>query len=48
MIDSSWVIISKETGKPVLETYDFELLQFVNIEKYEIKTILNYLVSLNK
>lgn len=48
MIDSSWVIISKETGKAVMETYDFELLQFINIEKYEVKTILDYLFGLNK
>lgn len=48
MIDSSWVIVSKETRKAILETTNFELLQFVNIEKYEVKTILEWLCSLNK
>jgi hypothetical protein len=47
MIDASWVIVSKETGKPVFETYDFELCQFINIEKYRVVPILYWLQSLN-
>jgi hypothetical protein len=48
MIDASWVIVSKETGKPVLETYDFELCQFVNIKKYRVVPILYWLQEFNR
>ena len=48
MIDASWVIVDKVTGKAVMETYDFELCQFINIEKYRVVPILAWLQSLNK
>lgn len=48
MIDSSWVIVSKTTGKPVFETTDFELCQFVNIERYRVVPIRYWLEGLNK
>ena len=48
MIDASWVIVDKETGKAVMETYDFELCQFVNIEKYRVVPILTWLQSLSE
>ncbi len=48
MIDASWVIVEKETGKAIFETYDFELCQFINIKKYKVVPILYYLYGLNK
>lgn len=48
MIDASWVIIDRETGKAVLETFNFELVQFVNLRKYRVATILGHLQSLNR
>nr|WP_180883067.1 hypothetical protein [Mesorhizobium loti] len=47
MIDASWVIVDKVTGEPVLETTDFELCQFINIERYRVVPVLAWLVSLN-
>ncbi len=47
MIDASWVIVSKATGQPVMETYDFELCQFVNVEKYRVVPILYWLYEVN-
>lgn len=48
MIDASWMIVDKATGKVVMETYDFELCQFIKIEKYRVVPILAWLQSLNK
>lgn len=48
MVDASWVIVEKATGKAVLETYNFELCQFVNLEKFKVVPILAWLQSLNK
>lgn len=48
MIDSSWVIVDRETGRAVLETFNFELCQFINLERYKVVPILYYLQSLNR
>jgi hypothetical protein len=48
MIDASWVIENRETGKPVLETYNFELIQFINIKKYRVWTIAEWLYEVNR
>ena len=48
MIDASWVIVSKATGKAVIETRNFELCQFVNIERYRVVPIRTWLASLNR
>lgn len=48
MIDSSWIIVSRDTGKAVLETYNFEMVQFVNLDRYRVMTVLHWLQSLNK
>lgn len=46
--DASWIIVDRATGKAVLETYNFELCQFVNLAKYRVIPILAWLQSLNK
>lgn len=46
--DASWVIINRETNEAVLETYNFEILQFVNLKKYYVLPIMTYLGDLNK
>ena len=43
MIDGSWVVSDRETGKSVLETFDFETLQFINLKRYRVWTILAWL-----
>jgi len=45
---ASWVIVNKETGEPVLETYNEKMLSKLNTEKYEAIPALKYLVALNK
>lgn len=44
---ASWVVVSKDTGKAVLETYSPAVVNVVNTEKYKIIPILEYLVSIN-
>lgn len=48
MIDASWIIENKQTGKPVLETYDFEMVQFVNLDKYRVWPVLYWLYEVNR
>lgn len=44
----SWVVICKQTGKGVLETYSADVVSRINQKRYEIKTAHQYLVTLNK
>lgn len=44
---TSHVIVSRATGKPVLETWNRRLLQHVNTEKYEVVPVLEWLVRVN-
>lgn len=43
---ASWVIVSKATGKAVLETFSSDVAQAINLEKYRVVPILDWLVSL--
>lgn len=45
---NSWIIVSRDTGKPVWETYSDKLASAVNMEKYEILTAYQWLVRLNQ
>lgn len=47
MNNASWVIVDRQTGKPVMETFNFELCQFVNIARYQVVPIGAWLASLN-
>lgn len=47
MESKSWVVISKETGEAVLETFDRKVADAVNTKKYTVKPILEHLQSLN-
>jgi len=44
----SWVIIEKSTGIAVLETYQEDIARKINLEKFKVVPILEYLRSLNK
>lgn len=46
--NSSWVVISKETGKAVAEIFTHKVAERINFEKYRLITIADYLPSLNK
>lgn len=48
MIDASWIIVDRATHKPVLETYNFELVQFINLNRYRVYTALAWLQALNR
>lgn len=44
----SWIIVSKETGAAVLETFQKSVAEKINTAKYEVLTALQYLMGLNK
>lgn len=44
----SWVIVHKESGEVVLETYDENVVKALNTEKYTAFPIYDYLVNLNE
>lgn len=44
----SWVIVHLETGEPILETYNKELISCFRPEKFKVVPILEWLQSLNK
>jgi hypothetical protein len=48
MATTSWVIVSKETGTAVLETFNAKTAAAINRERYNVVPILEWLVSLNQ
>lgn len=44
----SWVVVSRETGESVLETYSRKTAERVNQAAYEVLTAAQYLVRLNR
>jgi hypothetical protein len=44
---ASWVIVNKETKKPIFETFCIEFANTINTKKYQAIPILEYLQSLN-
>lgn len=44
----SWVVVSRETGEPVFETYSQETAEKINQEKYEVLTSYQWLIRFNK
>lgn len=45
---ASWVIVNKETGVAVFETYQESVTLKLNTAKYEAIPVLNYLQQLNR
>jgi len=45
---TSWVIVSKETNKPVMETFNSAILNKINTEKYTIYPIMEWLAIVNR
>jgi len=43
----SWVVKEKVTGKVIFETFDGQVVAFLNTTKYEAIPILEYLQSIN-
>lgn len=44
---NSWVVVSKATGKPVLETWSQAVAEKVNGDAYTVLTAHQWLVSIN-
>lgn len=44
---NSWIIVSRETGKPVVETWHETTAQKINTTKYQVFTAYGYLCQLN-
>jgi hypothetical protein len=45
---NSWTIVSRETGKAVLETWQPSVVAKVNTDKYEVLTTYDWLVRVNQ
>lgn len=43
----SWIVVSRETGKPVLETFNPRVAGAINLARYEVLTAYRWLVRLN-
>jgi hypothetical protein len=43
----SWIIVSRETGKPVLETFSSRTADAVDRARYEVLTALQWLQRFN-
>jgi hypothetical protein len=44
---NSWVIVCRETGKPVLETFNPKIAKAINLARYEVMTALQWLQRFN-
>jgi hypothetical protein len=44
----SWIIVSKETGEAVFETYSRKVAQAVNQSSYDVLTALEWLYRINQ
>ena len=45
---NSWVVVDKQTGAAVLETYSEKIADAINRERYNVHTALEYLQNLNQ
>ena len=43
----SWIVVNRETGEAVVEVWNAETVQHVNLKKYFVVTALLWLQSLN-
>ena len=44
---TSWVVVSRETGQAVLETFSRKIADAVNLDRYRVVPILQWLGSIN-
>ena len=45
---ASWVAVSKTTGDAVFETFSIDTAKAINLEKYDVVPVYDYLVSHNE
>lgn len=39
----SWIVVDRETGRAVLETFERRIAEAINQDRYEVLTALQYL-----
>mgnify|MGYP003636751572 FL=1 len=44
----SWVVVSRATGKAVIEIFERRNAERLNFDKYELQTAAQWLANLNK
>lgn len=44
----SWIVVSRDTGRPVLETFCRRTAEAINQQRYEVLTALQWLVRFNR
>jgi hypothetical protein len=44
----SWIVISRRTGRPVLETFARAVAERVNTDAYEVLTAYQWLIRVNR
>lgn len=45
---ASWVVVSRETGEAVMETFSKAVAQRINLQEFKVVPIKEYLYSLNR
>ena len=45
---NSWIVVSRESGNPVLETFERRTAEAIDQTKYEVLTSLQWLHRFNK
>jgi len=46
--NNSWIAVSRETGKPVFETYRRKTAEHINQERYEVVTAHQWLARITE
>ena len=44
---NSWIVVNRQTGEAVLETFSEKVTQAINTKKYQVLTAYEYLCKLN-
>ena len=45
---TSWIIVSKATGQPVLETFSERIVAAINLDRYRVLSSLEWLQEFNE
>jgi hypothetical protein len=45
---NSWIIVNRQTGEAILETFSEKVTKAINTKKYQVLTAYDYLCNLNK
>lgn len=48
METASWVVVSRATGEPVLETFNRKVAAAINLDRYQVIPVLEWLAGFNR